>query len=60
MDRRSHWENVYHTKHATEVSWFEAEPATSLTLIQSVAPDSGRFIARRPAGGRRKLGRDSS
>ena len=44
MDRRSHWENVYHTKHATEVSWFEAEPATSLTLIQSVAPDGGRII----------------
>src|SRR5688572_7033660 len=44
MDRRLHWENVYHTKHATEVSWFEAEPATSLTLIQSVAPNGGRII----------------
>jgi 2-polyprenyl-3-methyl-5-hydroxy-6-metoxy-1,4-benzoquinol methylase len=37
MDRRSHWENVYHTKSATNVSWFEAEPTTSLSLIQSVA-----------------------
>lgn len=44
MDRRSHWENVYRTKQATEVSWFEAEPATSLALIQSVAPGGGRII----------------
>jgi hypothetical protein len=44
MDRRSHWENVYHTKQATEVSWFEVEPATSLALIQGVAPTGGRII----------------
>lgn len=44
MDRRSHWEHVYHTKPTTEVSWFEAEPATSLELIQSVAPGGGRII----------------
>jgi len=44
MDRRSHWETVYHTNQATEVSWFEAEPATSLALIQSVAPEGGKII----------------
>ena len=44
MDRSSHWENVYHTKSATEVSWFEAEPTTSLSLIQSAAPGGGRII----------------
>lgn len=44
MDRRSHWENVYHKKPATEVSWFEAEPTISLSLIQSVAPRGGRLI----------------
>jgi len=44
LDRRSHWEHVYHTKPTTEVSWFEAEPATSLALIQSVAPSGGRII----------------
>ncbi len=44
MDRRSHWENVYRAKPTTEVSWFEAEPATSLDLIQSVAPGGGRII----------------
>ena len=44
VDRRSHWENVYHTKPSTEVSWFEAEPATSLAMIQRVAPGGGRII----------------
>jgi len=44
LDRRSHWEHVYHTKPTTEVSWFEAEPVTSLALIQSVAPGGGRII----------------
>lgn len=39
-----HWQNVYHTKRDTEVSWFEAEPTTSLSLIQSVAPQGGRII----------------
>jgi len=44
MDRRSHWDNVYHTKQPTDVSWFEAEPTTSLSLIHSVAPNGGRII----------------
>ncbi len=44
MDRRTHWENVYHTKPSSEVSWFEAEPATSVELIQGVAPGGGRII----------------
>jgi len=44
MERRSHWENVYHTKQVTEVSWFEAEPTISLALLQSVAPAGGRII----------------
>ena len=44
MDRRRHWENVYRTKRETEVSWYEAEPAVSLALIQNVAPNGGRII----------------
>jgi 2-polyprenyl-3-methyl-5-hydroxy-6-metoxy-1,4-benzoquinol methylase len=44
MDRESHWENAYHTKPATEMSWFEAEPKISLDLIHSVAPAGGRII----------------
>lgn len=44
MDRQSHWENVYRTKPASEVSWFEAAPTVSLGLIHSVAPAGGRII----------------
>jgi 2-polyprenyl-3-methyl-5-hydroxy-6-metoxy-1,4-benzoquinol methylase len=44
FDWASHWENVYCTKRTTDVSWFEAEPSTSLNLIQSVSPQGGRII----------------
>lgn len=37
MDRIQHWENVYQTKKATEVSWYEDDPKTSLDLIMEVA-----------------------
>lgn len=37
QDRRLHWENVYTSKEATQVSWYEAVPAPSLELIRSVA-----------------------
>lgn len=33
VDRGSHWEGVYASKPATEVSWFEPTPATSLRLV---------------------------
>lgn len=33
-----HWDGRYGTTAATEVSWFEATPATSLELIDAVAP----------------------
>ncbi len=36
MDRTEHWENVYRTKKATEVSWYEADPIMSLDLIMEV------------------------
>ncbi|HEY5247050.1 MAG TPA: class I SAM-dependent methyltransferase [Dermatophilaceae bacterium] len=32
-----HWEQVYRSRPSTEVSWFQAEPATSLRLIVSAA-----------------------
>jgi hypothetical protein len=35
MDRKHHWERVYDTKAATEVSWFQAEPTLSLRLLDS-------------------------
>ena len=44
FDRVAHWENVYSTKKTTEVSWFEAEPASSLNLIERVLPQGGRII----------------
>lgn len=43
-DRRLHWEHVYQTRQAAELSWFEAEPAASLSLIQSISPEGGRII----------------
>ena len=33
-DRKQHWENVYHTKQLTEVSWYEPIPETSLNIIK--------------------------
>ena len=44
IDRITHWDNVYKTKQTNEVSWFEAEPTTSLDLIESADPVGGRII----------------
>jgi len=33
MDRRDHWNQVYATKGADDLSWFQARPETSLRLI---------------------------
>ena len=44
LDRITHWDNVYKTKQTNEVSWFEAEPTTSLDLIESADPVGGRII----------------
>jgi hypothetical protein len=32
MDAKQHWESVYGTKAANEVSWFQPEPTLSLTV----------------------------
>jgi SAM-dependent methyltransferase len=37
-DRAAHWDTVYATKRADEVSWFQAEPTTSLRLLADWAP----------------------
>lgn len=44
FDRVAHWENVYSTKQTTEVSWFEAEPTTSLNLLERTLPQGGKII----------------
>jgi 2-polyprenyl-3-methyl-5-hydroxy-6-metoxy-1,4-benzoquinol methylase len=42
---KGHWETVYQTKRADEVSWFQREPTISLDLIRRVAPaTSARII----------------
>jgi 2-polyprenyl-3-methyl-5-hydroxy-6-metoxy-1,4-benzoquinol methylase len=44
LDRVAHWENVYSAKQTTEVSWFEAEPTTSLNLLEQMLPQGGKII----------------
>ena len=44
MDRKAHWERVYETKAATEVSWFQTQADVSRELIESAAPDRGVAI----------------
>lgn len=38
VDLKAHWENVYRSKRPTEVSWYQAEAALSLRLIQQLIP----------------------
>ena len=35
MDRKAHWEHVYETNAASDVSWFQAEPTLSLSLLDA-------------------------
>lgn len=35
MNRKEHWERVYQTKAATEVSWFQTDPTLSLRLLEA-------------------------
>lgn len=44
MDRKAHWDGVYASKSDTEVSWYQARPALSLTLIGEICPHKGRVI----------------
>lgn len=37
-DRRSHWDRVYTSKDATDVSWYQRRPELSLELIRAAAP----------------------
>jgi len=41
MERRAHWERIYQEKQPDEVSWYQADPTLSLTLIDAagVLPD---------------------
>ncbi|MCW8925846.1 MAG: class I SAM-dependent methyltransferase [Xanthomonadales bacterium] len=39
VDTKGHWENVYAGKPATQVSWYQPEPALSLRLIHEAGVD---------------------
>ncbi len=39
MEAKTHWENVYETKHSTEVSWFQEHPKLSLQFIERTGID---------------------
>jgi ubiquinone/menaquinone biosynthesis C-methylase UbiE len=43
-DQKAHWETVYRTKRADELSWFQREPAISLDLIRRAAPETSSRI----------------
>ncbi len=44
MDSKTHWETVYQTKAANEVSWYRAHLDKSLALIERAAPDLNATI----------------
>ncbi len=43
-DAAGHWESVFETKAADEVSWFQAVPAMSLRLLERWASPAGSVI----------------
>lgn len=44
MSRKQHWEHIYRTKDATQLSWFEPQPALSLRFIAAAALAAGARI----------------
>lgn len=38
MDRKTHWERVYREKSPQVVSWYQAEPTSSLELVRAAMP----------------------
>ncbi|KVW96208.1 class I SAM-dependent methyltransferase [Thiobacillus denitrificans] len=44
VDRRQHWETVYHSKAADDVSWFQPHAAPSLRLIEGCADRDAHII----------------
>jgi len=41
---RQHWESVWATRTAEEVSWFQADPSTSLRMIRAVTDPTASVI----------------
>lgn len=36
IDRKKHWENIFHSKDTSQVSWHQQKPTTSLQLIEEL------------------------
>ena len=43
-DAATHWDGVYATSSADQVSWYEPRPLTSLRLLERASPDRGPVI----------------
>lgn len=44
MNRKSHWDRVYREQLPEQVSWYQAESALSLRLIQQAVPETSAAI----------------
>lgn len=45
FNRKKHWEKIYRTKEADEVSWFQPTPETSLSFVKQFGvPKSAKII----------------
>lgn len=44
MENKTHWEHIYHTKLATQVSWYQLHPRLSLHYIQNTGIGKYRHI----------------
>jgi len=44
MSRKEHWEEIYSSKSDNELSWTQADPRLSLTLINEVAHGQGTVV----------------
>lgn len=44
MNKKDHWEKIYHDKSPVEVSWHQEEPTVSLALIRNLALQYSDYI----------------
>lgn len=44
MSAQAHWDRIYGSKDATEVSWYQQEPGISLKMIREVAHDRSAAV----------------
>lgn len=44
FDKKTHWQNIYQSKSASDVSWYQMEPELSLSLIRNTGIASDELI----------------